>query len=149
MSKLRFIVVPFLLIQLCSCDQIKQPVLECRLSSLDDRFSANTPAQEVVRRIKATLSDRSQSGVWQFDGTIDSFDRDGDFSNISGHFHKYDDGTFDLIATTDGERITVMPSNALLKLRGLTGVTMRNGETVSSGSALTATCHPSFPTNTL
>jgi len=144
-KKLQFLITTFCLMQVAACDKIKQPALDCRLSNLGNRPSADAPAREIVRRIKARLSNRSKSGVWNFDGTIESVHSNSKSSKISGHFYEYDDGGFDLVAATDEERITVMPSNPRLKIRGLTGVTMRNGQTVSSGRGLTAICRTSLP----
>jgi len=80
-------------------------------------------------------------GVWRFSGQIKADDEEGTEEPIEGLYYEYPNGGFDLIASTKRARITIMPSNDILQERGLQGVIMKNGETVSSGRPISASCH--------
>ncbi|MEE1877927.1 hypothetical protein [Altererythrobacter litoralis] len=126
------------------CSEPEKPSLNCTVQHLGPRTSPAVAAKQVERRIEATLSEPANN-LWKFSGTITSAMNDEEVTPISGHYYRYPNGNFDLVASTDAERITVMPSNALLRSHELQGVVMRGGETVSTGLPITASCQVSIP----
>ena len=148
-KKLAFI-LPILL-GLSACDRgshltlASQPSLDCNLSHLGPRVSSTAPASLIERRIEAKLSNPSESGLWEFTGTISPSDDGTKGSQVSGSFYQFDDGSFELVADVDTENIVVMPGNTILQDRGLQGVTFEEGGPVSTGIPLTATCMVANP----
>lgn len=128
-------------VTIAACGGAHQPSLNCELSHAEEGL----PSQ-IERRVSATLTDFSDEGVWKFEGKISTGGSIEDGTSITGYFFQYDEDKFDLIASTERERITVMPDNKFLKERGLQGVTMPVGGHVSTGTPLSASCQTSLPT---
>jgi hypothetical protein len=123
-----------------ACSDAHQPTLNCELSHVRAGSSQSTK-----RRITATLTEFSEEGVWKFEGEIATDDSSDAASPITGRFFQYNEDKFDLVASTDRERITVMPDNEFLKERAIQGVTMPIGGHVSTGTPLSASCQTSLP----
>ncbi len=124
-----------------ACSGAQQPTLNCELS-----YAGGGSSSQIERRILATLTEFSDEGVWTFEGKIVTDGSSDAASPITGYFFQYDEDNFDLVASTERERITVMPDNDFLKERALQGVTMPpvDGH-VSTGTPLSASCQTSLP----
>ena len=127
-------------VTLAACSGAQKPTLSCELS-----HAGKDASSQIDRRITATLTEFSEEGVWRFEGEIATIGNDDASSPIRGYFFQYDEDKFDLMASTERERITVMPDNEILKERALQGVTMPVGGDVSTGTPLSASCQTSLP----
>ena len=133
---------------LTACEQSDQSVrttLSCELSHLGKRENATTAATQIERRIEATSLDDSEPSVWNFRGTIGDENGDSKSSQANVFYHRFEDGSFELVVEAGTERIVVMPGNEILQERGLQGVTFQKGGRVSTGAPLTASCETQTP----
>jgi len=124
---------------MAGCNNARQPSLECALT--EQALRSSEGRAEVAHVLNATLeaSDLTD-GVWSFSGHFTTSAEGRAEEPVRGYYYEYLSGDFDLVAWTQSARITVMPSNETLKERGLQGVIMRNGQTVSTGRPVTASC---------
>src|SRR6478609_2168034 len=124
---------------MAGCKSAPQPSLECTLT--EQALNSSEDPAGITHVLKASLeaSDLTD-GVWGFSGDFTTTAKQGAEGPVRGSYYEDASGNFELVASAPDARITVMPSNAILKERGLQGVIMRNGQTVSTGRPVTASC---------
>ncbi len=123
-----------------SCAPSNETTLACTIVEPYPTNATDQLINQDRHRIEARLLDKSQDGVWDFEGRIYLSKSGGNGEPIRGYYYEYGNGDFDLVASSSDMRITIMPSNSILQERGAQGVIMRNGQTVATGLVVSATC---------